>query len=154
MPQVPTCPDCFTDLLPASVDSTAPATWVDLLITDIDVSLTSGTSFEGCGTIPADGRIRDTKGPAKGCVVVTVKNVGGKAAKSVRLDLFVDATYDPVVGDTSSYYGTISSLAAGATSTVVLSGIDIPAGWVDVVVDTKGTVTEYRESNNVRTVVK
>ncbi|GDX81363.1 hypothetical protein LBMAG42_31740 [Deltaproteobacteria bacterium] len=154
MPPIPICPDCFTEFIPAYVDTTAPATWVDLLIEDIVVAQTSGTSYEGCGTIVANVRVRDTKGPAKACVVVTVKNVGGKAAKSVRLDLFVDATYDPVVGDTSTYYGTISSLAAGATSTVVLSGIDIPSSWVDVVVDTKGTVTEYRESNNVRTVIK
>lgn len=120
----------------------------------IDVSLTSGTAYEGCGTIPADVRVRDTKGPAKACVVVTVKNIGGKTTKSARLDLFVDATFDPTVGDTSSPYGTIPTLAGGATSTLVLSGIDIPANWVDVVVDTKGTVAEYRESNNVRTVVK
>ncbi len=154
MPPIPVCPDCYTEYIPAYVDVVAPAGWVDLLIADIVVAQTSGTSYEGCGYIAANVRVRDTSGPAKGCVVVTVKNIGGKTAKSIRLDMFPDATYDPVVGDSSSYYGTISSLSGGATSIVVFSGIDIPTGWVDLVIDTKSVVSEYRESNNVRTVVK
>lgn len=154
MPPIPVCPDCFTEFIPAYVDTTAPAGWIDLLIADIVVAQASGTAYEGCGYIAANVRVRDTKGPANACIVVTVKNIGGKAAKSVRLDMFADATYDPVVGDTSSYYGTISSLAGGATSVVVFSGVDIPTSWVDLVTDTKSVVSEYRESNNVRTVVK
>lgn len=154
MPPIPVCPDCFTDLVPAYVDLVAPASWVDLVITDIVVAQASGTSYEGCGYIAADVRVRDTTGPAKACVVVTVKNIGGKSAKSIRLDLFVDTTYDPEVGDISTSYGTISSLAGGGISTVVFSGLDIPSAWVDLIVDTKSTVTEYRDTNNVRTAVK
>jgi hypothetical protein len=152
MPPIPVCPDCFDTFTPAYVDTSAPAGWVDVLIADIVVAQTSGSAYEGCGYISANVRVRDRSGPAKSCVVVTVKNIGTKTAKSVRLDLWSDATFDPAVGDTSSSYGTAASIAGGATSTFVFSGLALPTAWVDLVVDTTSTVTEYRESNNTRTV--
>jgi hypothetical protein len=152
MPPIPICPDCFGTYIPAEVETSAPSGTIDLVISEIIVAQTSGTSYEGCGYIMATTRVRNTSGPAGACVVVTAKNIGTKSASSVRLDMWADATATPKVGDTSSSHGTLSSLAGRKSSTVVFCGLAVPEASVDLVVDTGKSVTEYRETNNGRSV--
>ena len=156
MPPIPVCPDCFDELVPALVETTAPSGWVDLLISDIALSypVPSSKSSDPCAGLAATVRVYDKTGPAEVCVVVTVKNIGSKAATGFWADLFLDESTAPAVGDSSAWYGLVSSLSAGGTATVVYSGLAMPEAWVDVVLDTTRSVTEYRESNNVRALTR
>lgn len=94
--------------------------------------------------------MRETAGSPAACVLVTVKNVGSKMASSFSVDLFLDPSKTPVPGDRSSRTTTISALGGGAYTTILFSGVPFPEHWVDLVVDSGKTVSEYRESNNVR----
>lgn len=150
MPQIGGCPDCFDTLEPSAITATAIKSWVDLLISDIDITDASATTADPCAAVAATVRVYDTTGPAEACILVTVKNVGSKSAGKFSLDLFLDPTKAPVVGDVSSRYTVISSLAGNATLTVLFSGVPFPEDWIDLVVDTEQKVSEYRESNNLR----
>lgn len=85
-------------------------------------------------------------------VKLSVENKGNHTAKDVRLDLFSlpASSTGPVVGSISERYALLNELTGGQKKEIV---IHVPASQGSfkffAVADTKGTVAETNESNNV-----
>jgi subtilase family serine protease len=85
-------------------------------------------------------------------VTVTVKNQGGGAAGAFRVDIYKHRDTAPTVGLAGDEYCSITSLAAGATTTCVKTVSYAVAGtykmWSQV--DTFSAVAETNETNNTK----
>lgn len=86
-------------------------------------------------------------------VAVTVRNQGSTDAGAFSVELFYDETAAPSAGDPGDRGKSVTSLAAGAETTVSFAGVSssAPGTWqMYAVADGGGAVAELDEANNVR----
>jgi len=89
--------------------------------------------------------------PEMPSVEVSVKNAGDAASDGFWLDLFVDWTVAPALGDLSDRYAWVGGLEPGEVAVVGFWGVE--DAWVlDAIADSTLRVDEVSESNNIATV--
>ena len=119
-PQWPACPSC------------AP----DLVIDALDCSACGDPSYPPNPEMPS--------------VEVSVKNTGDAASDGFWLDLFVDWTVAPALGELSDRYAWVGGLEPGEVAVVGFWGVE--DAWVlDAIADSTLRVDEVSESNNIAT---
>jgi len=149
-PQIGTCPDCSEfPICPDCTGTIPPVPDPDEVCPECDVSGAGPATVN----LRVDALYVAPDVDAGAWILVAVANPGRTKAGPFYVDLFVNETDRPVVGDLSDLYFQVSSLPA---HTWTASWVHTPVPFttlevVDAVVDTTKKVKEASESDNVRT---